>query len=121
MTRTIRTFMLIQATSFGMAALIHSGVLVVGYEHPRARIAEGVIAAVLGVGLWLSFARPAWTRRVGLAAQGFALLGTLVGLLTIAIGIGPRTAPDLVYHVAMLALLVWGLMATARTDSLATG
>lgn len=29
---------------------------------------------------------------------GFALLGTFVGVFTIAIGIGPRTVPDIVFH-----------------------
>ena len=54
-----------------------------------------------------------WTRATALLAQGFALFGTLVGLFTIAIGIGPRTAPDILYHIAIVAVLVWGL-AVAR-------
>jgi hypothetical protein len=62
----------------------------------------------------LSFIRPAWTRWVGLAAQGFALLGTLVGIFTIAIGVGPRTVPDVVYHAVIVVVLVWGLIVTAR-------
>jgi len=44
-----------------------------------------------------------------LAAQGFALLGTLVGLFTIIIGVGPRTVPDVVYHIAVLIVLAAGL------------
>jgi hypothetical protein len=107
--------MLVEAASFVVAALIHSGVFITGYEHPQARIAEGVIAAVLIIGLILTFVRRAWTRSIGLTAQGFALLGTLVGLFTIAIGVGPRTAPDLVYHAAILLVLGWGLVVTART------
>jgi hypothetical protein len=47
--------------------------------------------------------------------QGFALLGTIVGLVTIAIGIGPRTAFDLTLHAGMVALLVAGLIVTARS------
>jgi len=42
------------------------------------------------------------------------LLGTLVGLATIAIGVGPRTAPDIAYHVAIAAILVWGLAVARR-------
>ena len=99
MIQTMRLFMILQAASFVAASLIHSGVFITGYEYPQARIAEGVIAAVL------------W---VGLAAQGFALLGTLVGLFTIAIGVGPRTMPDLVYHATILAVLGWGLIVTTR-------
>jgi hypothetical protein len=54
------------------------------------------------------------TRRVGLAAQAFALLGTLVGVFTIAIGVGPRSGPDIAYHVAIAAALVWGLVVAKR-------
>jgi hypothetical protein len=46
--------------------------------------------------------------------KGFALLGTLAGLFTIAIGVGPRTVPDLVYHATILAVLIWDLIVTAR-------
>jgi hypothetical protein len=88
--------------------------LIGGYQHRQARIAEGVIAIVLLVGLISTFVRPAWTRVTGLATQGFALLGTLVGLFTIAIGIGPRTAPDLVYHTLIVLVLAWGLIVAAR-------
>lgn len=121
MTQTIRLFLLVEAASFLAASLVHSGVPISGYEHPQARVAEGVIAAVLFAGLMLSMVRQEWTRPVGMAAQGFALLGTLVGLFTIAIGVGPRTVPDLVYHAAIVAVLVWGLIVTTRTRSPATG
>jgi hypothetical protein len=40
------------------------------------------------------------------------LAGTLVGLFTIVIGIGPRTVPDLVIHAAMVAELLAGLAVT---------
>jgi hypothetical protein len=49
-----------------------------------------------------------------LAAQGFALFWTLVGIVTIAVGIGPRTAPDIVYHIGIVGVLVWGLVAARR-------
>jgi hypothetical protein len=42
------------------------------------------------------------------------LAGTLVGLFTIAIGIGPRTVPDLAIHAVMLAELVAGLTVVYR-------
>jgi hypothetical protein len=73
-----------------------------------------VIAIVLLAGTAWSWIRPAHTRRAGLAAQGFALLGTLVGLFTIAVGVGPRTAPDVAYHLAIVAVLAWGLAVAVR-------
>jgi hypothetical protein len=108
-TRQIRTFLLLEAAAFATAALVHFGVLLDGYEHDEARIAESVIAVVLLAGFALSWFRPALTREAGIAAQGFALLGTLVGLFTIAVGVGPRTALDVVYHVAIVLVLIWGL------------
>jgi hypothetical protein len=46
--------------------------------------------------------------------QGFAFLGTLMGIFTIAIGVGPRSMPDLTYHVLILTALAWGFVATYR-------
>jgi hypothetical protein len=117
MTRTIRLFLLVEAAAFLAASLVHTGYIVTGYEHPKARIAEGIIGIVLLVGLAYTWARPESTRGAGLGTQGFALLGTLVGAFTIAIGIGPRTVPDIVFHVGLVILLVWGLAVTARAPS----
>jgi len=108
----IRTFLLVQAATFLLAATFHFGGIVQGYADYRAGIAEGVIASALLVGLIATWVRPAAIRRIGLAAQGFALAGTFVGLFTIALGIGPRTVLDLVIHGAMVAELVGGLAVT---------
>jgi hypothetical protein len=113
----VRRFLALEATAFLAAALVHAGVLVGGYEHRQARVAESVIAAVLLAGLACSWLRPGWTRPAGLATQGFALLGTLVGAFTIAIGVGPRTVPDIVYHAGLLIVLSWGLAVTARVGA----
>jgi hypothetical protein len=112
--RRIRIFMLFEAATFVVAALVHLGVLVEGYEHREARIAESVIALVLLAGLVLSWMRPGWTRKAGIAAQGFALLGTLVGVVTIAVGIGPRTVPDIIYHIGIVVVLIWGVGVAVR-------
>jgi hypothetical protein len=120
MVQTIRLFLLFEAATFVLASLIHAGVFISGYEHPQARIAEGVIAAVLLAGLILSFVRQEWTRSIGLVAQGFAFLGTLVGVFTIAVGVGPRTVPDITYHILILAVLGWGLVIAARAHSYVT-
>jgi hypothetical protein len=113
----VRVFLLVETAAFAAAALAHSGVLVHGYQHQQARVAESVTALVLLAGLVLSWIRPAWTRQAGIVAQGFALLGTLVGLFTIALGVGPQTAPDVAYHLGILAVLVWGLVVAARAPA----
>jgi hypothetical protein len=108
----------VEAAVFGSAALLHAGVLVGGYEHAAARTAESVIALVLLVGLAASVLASGSSRGIGLGVQGFALLGTAVGLFTIAIGVGPRTALDLILHGVMVVLLVTGLVATGRRTTM---
>jgi small neutral amino acid transporter SnatA (MarC family) len=78
----VRTFLAAEAALFGTAALMHAGIILHGYEHTRARNAESVITLVLISSLLWSALAPARVRAVGLGAQGFALLGTLVGIFT---------------------------------------
>jgi hypothetical protein len=112
MVQTVRLFLLVEGFAFLMAALTHFGVLFPGYSHRQASIAESVIASVLFIGAGISFARPRLTTRAGLLAQGFALFGTLVGIFTIAVGVGPRTRPDIVYHFLIVILLAIGFGVT---------
>src|SRR5262245_37569917 len=114
LTQTIRPFLLVEAASFVAAVLVHFGVLASGYEHRAAGTPEGVIGVVLLLGVVGALTRPPWARAAGLAGQAFALLGTLVGVFTIAVGVGPRTAPDLAYHAGIRLGLVWGLVAAGR-------
>jgi hypothetical protein len=107
--------MLFEATTFVAAALIHFGVLVHGFEHHKAAIAESVIATVLVTGYVWSVASRRSSHLIGLIAQGFALLGTLVGVFTIAIGVGPRTVPDVAYHALIVIVLLSGLVVAARS------
>ena len=46
--------------------------------------------------------------------QSFGILGALVGLVTIAIGIGPRTLLDLTLNGTLLLTLIVGLASTLR-------
>lgn len=110
----VRLFLLVEALAFFAAALVHAGILATGYEHHAARIAESVIGTVLLAGLVTTYLKPDLTRAAGLLAQAFALLGTLVGIFTIIVGVGPRTSPDVIYHVVMVILLLWGLRVAWR-------
>jgi hypothetical protein len=110
----VRTLLCIEAIAFGTAALVHAGVVIEGYRHREATIAESVIAGVLTLGLAVSVMSPPSSRAVGLAVQGFALLGTLVGIFTIAIGIGPQSRFDVALHVGFVVLLIAGLAIVAR-------
>jgi len=109
-----RTVMLGEAFTLAAASAVHGGWLVAGHAHSQARTAEAVIATVLVFAALETWRRPAHARAAAIAGQGFALLGTLVGLGTIVAGIGPRTVPDVVYHVLLLAGLTAGLVWTVR-------
>jgi hypothetical protein len=102
---------------FGAASLVHAGILATEYEHRQAATAEGVIAAVLLLGLILSTIPSLPERGLLLGAQIFALLGTLVGAFTIAIGVGPQTVGDLVFHALLLILLVTGLVLALKAKA----
>jgi hypothetical protein len=114
MTSLVHRLLSAEAALFGAAALTHTGLLTEGHQHSKAATAESVIALVLIAGLIGTFLGPSSTRTIALGVQGFALLGTLVGIFTIAIGIGPRTALDLVIHACMIALLAFGSLTVAR-------
>lgn len=116
--RQFHTLLGVQAAAFGLAALLHSGVLVDGYRHREATIAESVIAGVLALGAVTALVRPAWSRAAALAVQAFALLGTCVGVVTMAIGIGPQSRFDVALHAGFVALLVTGLVMVARRPHL---
>lgn len=103
------------ALVFTVAALVHAGTLLEGYEHGKAQIAESVIAAFLFLGFLIAWRRSSWTRIVGIITQGFAFFGTLIGLFTIVVGLGPQSTLDVVYHLAMIAVLLWGLIAFIKT------
>jgi len=111
---TVRGFLLLQTAIFLAALSIHFGVSLGGYGHQAAGTAESVIAVVVGAGFLLTWTPPPWSRRAATGAQAFGILGVLVGLFTIAIGIGPRTVLDLTLHGAMLLTLIAGLAITLR-------
>ncbi len=113
MQSTIRFFLSIQAALFAFAALAHFSVIG-SRDDPGAGTAESVIGLALLAGLAVSLANPAMTRTAGLAAQGFALLGTLVGF-TLVITVGPTTAFDVSMHLSMLLALATGLLVTLRS------
>src|SRR5512146_3122111 len=111
MTNRIRVFLAVEAAAFFLAASVHAGLTLHGFEHQKACIAESVIGVVLAAGLLVSFLSGQATRAAGITVQAFALLGTLVGVFTIVIGIGPRTIPDYMFHAGILIVLGVGLRA----------
>src|SRR5262249_38554497 len=109
-----RGFLLLPTAIFLSALSLPFGVSLGSYGHQAAGTAESVIAVVVGAGFLLTWTPPPWSRRAATGAQAFGILGVLVGLFTIAIGIGPRTVLDLTLHGAMLLTLIAGLAITLR-------
>lgn len=66
MTVGIRGLLSVEAAAFGLASLIHAGVLLDGHSADAQR-AELVIALVLVVGIVMSMVRPERTRAPALA------------------------------------------------------
>jgi hypothetical protein len=110
----VRSFLFLQIAIVLSMVSIHFGLLLGGYRHGSAGTAELLIAAVLVAGLLLTWTPRPWSRRAVAAAQSFGIVGVLVGLLTIVVGIGPRTMLDLALNAALLLILISGLAITLR-------
>ncbi|WP_231189221.1 hypothetical protein [Haladaptatus sp. DYF46] len=112
--RIIRVLLGVEAASFFFAATIHAGMLISGYEHHEAMTAESVIGTVLLGGFVITWLHSRSMFTIAIIVQAFALLGTLVGIFTIIIGIGPRTVPDIAYHISIVVVLAVGLELARR-------
>ena len=116
--QTVRAFLLIEAVAFLVAGAIHSGMFVATDTHYQAATAESIIGVALLVSFGLTWVWSAQARLIGLLAQAFAAIGTMVGLFTIAVGVGPRSVGDIAFHLAVLAVLGWGIVVTARSGDI---
>ena len=108
----VRGFLLLQIAILLSMVSIHFGLLIGGHRQRSAGTVELVIAAVLAAGLLLTWTPRPWSRRSATAVQSFGILGVLLGLSTIAIGIGPRTILDLALNATLLLTLMVGLAIT---------
>lgn len=113
MTARIAPLLALDIALFAGASMVHTGLLPFGEPHSRAAIAEGIIALVLMLGLVISLSRPSLARLAALSVQGLALLGTLVGAMMIAIGMGPQTSGDKMFHAVLVVALMFGLWLAA--------
>jgi hypothetical protein len=115
-TGALRPIMAVAALSLLVVAALHAGLIFPGPFNDAAMYETGV-ASVLIVGLGLTFIGPASARWGGLVATVLALAGASIGLYMALRGLGPNTVPDIVYHVALIALLLAGVAAAWRVPS----
>ena len=103
----------VYAATFFFGALLHLGVRIpLGFAvlaEPTilpAAIVESLCGLALSFGAFAMLTRMnrAWT--VALAAHAFALGGVLLGVIALALGAGPNTDLNTVYHRIMLVALV---------------
>ena len=112
-----------EAITFLLAALLHLGIqFPLGFSEPRiisAAIAEGLCGIFLAVSAYAVFVRKTWAWWGAIAAHAFAVAGVLLGITALALGLGPSTVANTIYHRVMLGVLVvvLALLATpgART------
>lgn len=110
------SLVLLAAGTFLLGALLHAGLelplAVVTLSEPRivpATIVEGLCGLALLVGANGVLARRPWGWRAARAACILAILGVLLGMVSLAVGAGPRTQSNDLLHVVMLVLLLAGL------------
>ena len=116
----------VYAATFFLGALLHLGVTIpLGFmvlDEPGilpATIVEGLCGLALAVAAFAVLTRRngAWT--IALAAHAFALGGVLLGITALAVGAGPSTELNTIYHrvmvVGLVAVLALLLSSTGRT------
>jgi hypothetical protein len=104
----ITVLMVAEAVTFLLAALLHLGIPV-GLSEPRiipAAIVEGLCGLFLAVSTYAVVARTTWAWGAALAANLFAIAGVLLGIAALALGAGPSTEANTIYHRVILGVLI---------------
>ena len=108
MKNLLAALMILNAALFLFGAVQHLGISLGGFHEPRilpAAIVEMLCALSLlgGATAVLGHSTRLWP--VALIANLIALGGVLLGMAALALGAGPRTASNDLYHRIMLALI----------------
>jgi hypothetical protein len=103
----------VYAVTFIFGALLHLGLRIpLGFAvlaEPRiipATVVEGLCGLALAAAAFAVFTRMRWAWTAALAAHAFALGGVLLGVTALALGAGPSTELNSIYHRIMLVALV---------------
>ena len=116
MKHLLTTLMLGNAAVFVFGALQHAGVVIGSLHEPvivGATVVETLcaLALVWGAAAVLKRSPRAWRR--ALIANLVVIAGVAFGIVALAVGAGPRTASNDLYHEIMLALAVASIVILA--------
>lgn len=110
----------LEAVTFLLGALLHLGVgIPLGFvvlEEPQifpAVVVESLCGLFLGIAAYAVLSRKSWAWPVAVGGHAFALGGVLLGVTAIALGGGPNTTLNFIYHRTMLVVLAAVLVALA--------
>ncbi len=106
----ISVLIVVEVITFLLATLLHLGIqFPLGFSEPRiipAAIVEGLCGIFLAVSACAVFARKTWAWWGAIAAHAFAVAGVLLGITALALGLGPSTEANTIYHRVILVVLV---------------
>lgn len=104
----LRSLMAINVGVFFFCAVLHAGVAIGPLHEPRivpASIVESLCGFSLLWGTLTVLRRQTKEIRGALIANSIALGGVLLGIVSLAVGAGPRTASNDLHHRVMLTLI----------------
>ncbi|MGB8769453.1 MAG: hypothetical protein WCC92_07560 [Candidatus Korobacteraceae bacterium] len=104
----VATIMILNAALFLFGAVQHVGLTVGPFHEPRiipAAIVETICCLSLLGGAAFLFGHSVLGWRIAVIGNFIALAGVLLGIVALAVGAGPRTASNDLYHRIMLVLI----------------
>jgi fluoride ion exporter CrcB/FEX len=107
-TTIVTVLMVGEAVTFLLAALLHLGIPP-GLSEPRiipAAIVEGLCGLFLAVSTYAAVTHKPWAWGAATAAHVFAVAGVLLGITALALGAGPSTEANTLYHRVILGVLI---------------
>jgi len=105
MTNVLAWVTISNAALFMFGAVQHAGVAIGPFREPRivpAAVVEAICGAALAYAATALFRRTPAARRVTIIGNAIGLLGVIIGLVALAVGAGPRTDSNDLYHRLML-------------------
>src|SRR5215210_493677 len=123
---TVGVLSAIYAATFFCGALLHLGVriplgvaVLVEPTIIPATVVEGLCGLALAIAALAVFTHKSWAWTAAFTAHAFALGGVLLGITALAVGAGPSTELNTIYHrvmvVALVAVLTLLLSPAGRT------